>query len=229
MSIHTIRMPDIGEGIAEVEIVEWRVKVGDGVAEDQTLCEVMTDKAAVEVPSPAAGRVVELGGAIGQVMALGSVRIRIDYGSGAGEKVPAHAPPAQVAAVPPPSGQVGATPPSSDLPITPPSIATKPPTPGRMPPRSPASAAPTYSASSSTAPRALAAPAVRERARVLGVDLSRLNGSGPDGRIVHADLDATQSTVPRATTTTAAAPTDGTREVTIWPRIRRRSIRRPSG
>ena len=100
MSIHTIRMPDIGEGIAEVEIVEWRVKVGDGVAEDQTLCEVMTDKAAVEVPSPAAGRVVELGGAIGQVMALGSVRIRIDYGSGAGEKVPAHAPPAQVAAVP---------------------------------------------------------------------------------------------------------------------------------
>ena len=51
MSIHTIRMPDIGEGIAEVEIVEWRVAAGDRVAEDQTLCDVMTDKAAVEVPS----------------------------------------------------------------------------------------------------------------------------------------------------------------------------------
>ena len=86
MSIHTIRMPDIGEGIAEVEIVEWRVKAGDTVAEDQTLCDVMTDKAAVEVPSPVAGRVVELGGEVGQVMAVGSVLIRIDDGSEAADK-----------------------------------------------------------------------------------------------------------------------------------------------
>jgi hypothetical protein len=68
---HVIRMPDIGEGIAEVEIVEWRVAVGDAVAEDQTLCDVMTDKAAVEVPSPVAGRVLELGGPVGQVLAVG--------------------------------------------------------------------------------------------------------------------------------------------------------------
>ena len=99
MSITVIRMPDIGEGIAEVEIVEWRVKVGDRVAEDQTLCDVMTDKAAVEVPSPVAGRVVELGGAVGQVMAVGSVLIRIDDGSEAAGK--AAAPAAQAAAVPP--------------------------------------------------------------------------------------------------------------------------------
>jgi len=65
VSVTVIRMPDIGEGIAEVEIVEWRVKVGDSVAEDQTLCDVMTDKAAVEVPSPVAGRVLLLGGGAG--------------------------------------------------------------------------------------------------------------------------------------------------------------------
>ena len=216
MSIHTIRMPDIGEGIAEVEIVEWHVKVGDSVAEDQALCDVMTDKAAVEVPSPVAGCVVELGGEVGQVMAVGSVLIRIDDGSEAGEKAAAQAPPAQAGAVPPPSSPVAAPPPSPDVPAPPPPAATKPPTPGRMPPPSPAAAAPTSSASPSTAQRALAAPAVRERARVLGIDLSRLKGSGPDGRIVHADLDAARSTGARArASATADAPTDGTREVKI--------------
>jgi 2-oxoisovalerate dehydrogenase E2 component (dihydrolipoyl transacylase) len=202
MSIHTIRMPDIGEGIAEVEIVEWRVEVGDFVAEDQTLCDVMTDKAAVEVPSPVAGRVVELGGAVGQVMAVGSMLIRIEDGSEAGETAAAPVPPAQAAAVPPASAPLAAPlaapPPSLD-------VATPPP---------PPAAAPTPSASPSIAPRALAAPAVRERARVLGIDLSRLKGSGPDGRIVHADLDAARSTGARAGVM-ADAPTDGTRAVKL--------------
>jgi 2-oxoisovalerate dehydrogenase E2 component (dihydrolipoyl transacylase) len=78
MTIRSIRMPDLGEGIAEVELVEWRVKPGDLVAEDQLLCDVMTDKAAVEIPSSVAGRVVELGGEVGQMMAVGSLLIRID-------------------------------------------------------------------------------------------------------------------------------------------------------
>ena len=212
MSIHTIRMPDIGEGIAEVEIVEWRVGVGDTVAEDQTLCDVMTEKAAVEVPSPVAGRVVELGGAVGQVMAVGSVLIRIDDGSEVGEKAAAQAPPPRAAAVPPPSAPVGAPPPSPDVPTPLPPAAAKPQTPDRVPPPPPQAAAPTPSASPSAAPHALAAPAVRERARVLGVDLSRLKGSGPDGRIVHADLDAARSTGARAA---ADAPTDATREVKL--------------
>ena len=207
MSIHTIRMPDIGEGIAEVEIVEWRVKVGDSVVEDQALCDVMTDKAAVEVPSPVAGRVVELGGAVGQVMAVGSVLIRIDDGSEAAEKAAAHTPPPQAAAVPSPSAPVAAPPPSPDVPTPPPRAANKPPP---APPTAPSR--PT--ASPSTAPRALAAPAVRERARALGIDLSRLKGSGPDGRIVHADLDAARSTGARASAT-AGAPTDGMREVKL--------------
>mgnify|MGYP002146995258 CR=1 FL=1 len=76
MAKYTFNLPDIGEGIAEVEIVEWRVAVGDRVAEDQTLCDVMTDKSAVEVPLPVAGRVAELGGAVGQVLAVGAMLSR---------------------------------------------------------------------------------------------------------------------------------------------------------
>src|SRR6266542_3896310 len=83
MGVHVIKMPDIGEGIAEVELVEWRVKPGDAVAEDQPLADVMTDKATVEVPSPVVGKVIALGGEIGQVMAVGSELIRIEV-EGAG-------------------------------------------------------------------------------------------------------------------------------------------------
>ena len=196
MSIHTIRMPDIGEGIAEVEIVEWRVAVGDSVAEDQTLCDVMTDKSAVEVPSPVTGHVLELGGAVGQVMAVGSMLIRIEDDVGA---VQAAAPPAAAAtaaAVPPPPAPTSAP-------------VASPPPPAAPPP---SAAAP------STAPRALAAPAVRERARVLGIDLSSLKGSGPDGRIMHADLDAVRSTATpaaHASNIPAAAPATGTHDVKL--------------
>ena len=207
MSIHTIRMPDIGEGIAEVEIVEWKVKVGDSVKEDQTLCDVMTDKAAVEVPSPVTGRVTELGGEVGQVMAVGSVLIRIDDGSEASAVAADTAPPPPAAAPTPPA----APPPSPDVPTPPPPSATKPPTPSRVPPSPPVPAPKVSSAPSS---QALAAPAVRQRARELGIDLSKLKGSGPDGRIVHVDLDAARSTGTGATTA-SAAPTEGTREVKL--------------
>ena len=83
MGLHVIKMPDIGEGIAEVELVAWRVKPGEPVAEDQVLADVMTDKATVEIPSPVAGTVLALGGEIGQVMAVGSELIRIEV-EGAG-------------------------------------------------------------------------------------------------------------------------------------------------
>ncbi|MFP5406463.1 MAG: biotin/lipoyl-containing protein, partial [Gammaproteobacteria bacterium] len=78
MAIHVIKMPDIGEGIAEVEVVEWHVQPGDTVHEDQVLAEVMTDKATVEIPSPVAGKVLSLNGDVGQVMAVGSELIRLD-------------------------------------------------------------------------------------------------------------------------------------------------------
>ena len=83
MGIHVIKMPDIGEGIAEVELVEWHVKEGDAIAEDQLLADVMTDKATVEIPSPVAGKVMKLGGTVGQTLPVGSELIRIEVeGSG---------------------------------------------------------------------------------------------------------------------------------------------------
>jgi 2-oxoisovalerate dehydrogenase E2 component (dihydrolipoyl transacylase) len=103
MSLHTITMPDLGEGIAEVELVEWRVAPGDTVAEDQILCDVMTDKAAVEVPSPVAGRVAELGGEIGQMMAVGSVLIRIEVEADAASPASETAPPPSFAPAPAPA------------------------------------------------------------------------------------------------------------------------------
>jgi 2-oxoisovalerate dehydrogenase E2 component (dihydrolipoyl transacylase) len=177
MSIHTIRMPDLGEGIAEVELVEWRVKPGDAVAEDQTLCDVMTDKAAVEIPSSVAGRVVELGGEVGQMMAVGSVLIRIDDQNEAAAPAPSAPPPARVAAA-----------------------SQHTPAPVQEPPRA---------AQPRTA--VLAGPAVRQRAQALGVDLAGVRGSGPDGRVVHADLDALQ----RSAVAPAAAAREGTREIKL--------------
>lgn len=180
MTVHTIRMPDLGEGIAEVELVEWRVKPGDVVAEDQILCDVMTDKAAVEIPSSVAGRVVELGGEIGQMMAVGSVLIRIE-----GEAA------AAAVAAPAPTRQAAVT-------------QSKPAPPAAAP-------VPQPQASPSPSPRSLAAPAVRMRARELGIDLAQLRGSGPDGRIVHADLDAARPSSVRS----AGVATDATHDVKL--------------
>jgi len=178
VTLHTIRMPDLGEGIAEVELVEWRVEPGDLVAEDQILCDVMTDKASVEIPSSVAGRVVERGGEIGQMMAVGSVLIRIE-------------------------GEAAAAAPA------PPAAATQPkPAPATAP--APAPAAPMPQPRSAPSARALASPAVRMRARSLGVDLARLQGSGPDGRVLHADLDAARPASGRG-----GVATDGTRDVKL--------------
>jgi 2-oxoisovalerate dehydrogenase E2 component (dihydrolipoyl transacylase) len=96
MTLHVIKMPDLGEGIAEVELVAWHVRPGDTVAEDQLLADVMTDKATVEIPSPVAGTVAALGGEVGQMMAVGSELIRIEL-AGAG-----HAPAAPTAPTAPP-------------------------------------------------------------------------------------------------------------------------------
>ena len=105
MGQHIIKMPDIGEGIAEVEIVEWHVNVGDAVVEDQVLADVMTDKASVEIPSPVAGIVVSLGGNVGDIKAVGSELIVIDT-EGAGTAESSAASEATSAAAP---GQTAAT------------------------------------------------------------------------------------------------------------------------
>ena len=97
MSDYIIKVPDIGEGIAEVELVAWHVKVGDMIREDQGLADVMTDKAAVEVPSPVAGKVLSLGGEVGQMIAVGAELIRLDVEGAGNVKAVAPAAPAREA------------------------------------------------------------------------------------------------------------------------------------
>src|SRR5262249_8412137 len=92
MAEHVIKLPDVGEGVAEAELVEWNVKVGDVVREDATLGAVMTDKATVEIPSPVAGEVLWLGANVGDVIAVGSDLVRLKV---AGEDRPAAATPRQ--------------------------------------------------------------------------------------------------------------------------------------
>ena len=183
MGIHVIKMPDIGEGIAEVELVAWHVKVGDMVTEDQTLADVMTDKATVEIPSSVTGKVLSLGGAVGQVMAVGSDVIHIEV-EGAGNLKAA---PAAAAAKPAPA-PVAAAPTA----VAPAPVAT-PVAPAPAPaPAAPARATSTAVAAHSRAPgdKPIASPAVRRRAWDLGIELQFVPGTGSGGRIMQEDLDA---------------------------------------
>jgi len=193
MARYEFKLPDIGEGIAEAEIVAWHVKVGDTIAEDQQIADMMTDKATVEMESPVAGKVVELAGEVGDQIPIGSVLAVIETESAAaeaGKEVPlgdgtVEPTPAQEEALPvthieesplplaggdePPSGEgVGASkrgPKHDD---------TRPP-PGPLP-------------QAVGGEKVLASPAVRARARDLGIDLSQVKTTGD--RVRHSDLDA---------------------------------------
>lgn len=175
MGTHVIKMPDIGEGIAQVELVEWFVKVGDIIAEDQVVADVMTDKATVEIPSPVSGKVLALGGQPGEVMAVGSELIRIEV-EGSGNHVdvpqpkPVEAPAAPIAAKPEPQKDV--KPAVYQAPANHEAAPIVPRQPGDKP---------------------LASPAVRKRALDAGIELRYVHGSGPAGRILHEDLDAFMS------------------------------------
>ncbi|HQR22270.1 MAG TPA: dihydrolipoamide acetyltransferase family protein [Burkholderiaceae bacterium] len=180
MGIHVIKMPDIGEGIAEVELVGWHVKPGDAIVEDQPLADVMTDKATVEIPSPVHGKVIALGGNVGDVMVVGAELIRIEVegegnvAAGAAPVVARGAPPApSPAPVPPP-----ATAPAPIVQATAAVPAARPAAPPPAPqPRAPGE-------------KPIASPAVRRRAWELGIELQFVPGSGGGGRILHEDLDA---------------------------------------
>ena len=191
MGVHVIRVPDLGEGIAEVELVAWHVQPGETIAEDQGLADVMTDKASVEIPSPVAGKVLALGGEVGQMLAVGSELIRIDT-----EAASAASPPAADRA------SDAATTQREDVRQHPADGAAAAPTalpPAGSPTASPTAASPTVSpppalptaaARAPTRPRAIASPAVRARAWELGVDLAEVSPSGTGGRVTQADLDA---------------------------------------
>ncbi|WP_406805956.1 dihydrolipoamide acetyltransferase family protein [Burkholderia semiarida] len=183
MGIHVIKMPDIGEGIAEVELVAWHVEVGQTIKEDQPLADVMTDKAAVEIPSPVAGKVIGLGGRIGEMMAVGSELIRLEVEGDGNLKAAAPVRETKVATAPVASAT---SKPVADAPSEPPAHAA---------PRAPAKPRrdePAAQPRAALAPgeRPLASPAVRQRAWDMGIELRYVRGTGEAGRILHADLDA---------------------------------------
>ena len=185
MGIYVIRVPDIGEGIAEVELVSWHVQVGDSISEDQHLADVMTDKATVEVPSPMHGKVLSLGGSPGQVMAVGAELVRLEVegeGNLKANAAPAPASQAQAATV----SVATAAPVVAAAPAAP----TVAPKTAPAPVRSSAAAPHAPAALRKEGERPLASPAVRRRALDMGIDLRRVHGSGPAGRIEHHDLDA---------------------------------------
>ncbi|MFB9221812.1 dihydrolipoamide acetyltransferase family protein [Paracoccus cavernae] len=185
MGIHSIRMPDIGEGIAETEIAEWLVAIGQTIREDDPMVAVMTDKATVEIPSPVTGTVLWQAGAPGDKIAVGAELIRLEV-DGAGNVAGDGTAAAPVAAKAP-EAKAEATP-------EPPVAKPEPIAPAAPAPKAEAKAAAT--SLPPTAPlraegeRPIAAPSVRGRARDGGIDLRLVRGSGPAGRITHEDLDA---------------------------------------
>ncbi|WP_192561520.1 dihydrolipoamide acetyltransferase family protein [Pseudomonas gozinkensis] len=173
MGTHVIKMPDIGEGIAEVELSQWHVKVGDLVVEDQVLADVMTDKAMVDIPSPVHGKVIALGGQPGEVMAVGSILISIEV-EGAGNLKESDKPAPVAAKETPVAPKVEAV------------IESKP----AAAPRPAAAVCQGPMVAREADERPLASPAVRKHALDLGIQLRLVRGSGPAGRVLHEDLEA---------------------------------------
>ncbi|OYR15093.1 dihydrolipoamide acetyltransferase family protein [Brucella thiophenivorans] len=178
MANFTIKLPDVGEGVAEAELVEWHVKVGDVVREDDVLAAVMTDKATVEIPSSRAGTVVLINGEIGEKIAVGSELVRLEIEGSTSEKpkeVKTEAPKAD--------GPADAdTPVLLQTPVPERSVAPK----REVVNRAFAGAGPVRAEGE----KPLATPSVRLRARDAGIDLRRVRGTGPAGRITHEDMDA---------------------------------------
>ncbi len=166
------RLPDIGEGLTEAEIVRWLIAEGDTVAEDQALVELETDKAVVEIPSPYAGIVLRHGGAAGETIEVGSVLVVIgDPGEaaeadGAGETAPTAEPAAEPPVTPAARPIVGSISEEAEILTTP----------------------ATTTGSQGSEVKAL--PVVRKLARDHGIDLATVRGSGPEGRITREDIEA---------------------------------------
>lgn len=177
MAKYDFKLPDIGEGVVEGEVVTWHVSVGDSVSEDDPIVDVMTDKATVTIPSPTDGTVLSLNGEVGDMIAVGSVLIEFDT-DGTALESPSDAEEPEVVEEEKP--EVEKKPPAKIER----KVEVKEPEISKPIERS----APEISVSSSKT--VLASPAVRRRARESGIDLSSLNGSGPAGRIRHADIDA---------------------------------------
>ena len=201
MAEHVIKLPDVGEGVAEAELVEWHVAVGDVVREDQVMAAVMTDKATVEIPSPVEGEVTWLGAEIGATIAIGSPIVKIEVAGSEADDNPAEAAP------------VAST--AEDIPAR----IEEPPVPKKDVP-APAPQNRNVGKARTGIPRSgimkpLASPAIRLRAKEAGVDLRQVGGTGPAGRITHDDLDAFLSGAPKASTGSGLQRRDGVEEVKL--------------
>jgi 2-oxoisovalerate dehydrogenase E2 component (dihydrolipoyl transacylase) len=194
VSQYVFKMPDLGEGTVDAEIVAWHTKPGDVVSEDQLIVEVMTDKAAVEVPAPVSGRVVSITGAPGDKVAVGSPLIVFDLSGDAPAATPAAAAPAAKSAA---AGQSVATATAIATGAVAPAATADPPVPAAR------------------HGRVMASPANRRRAREAGIDLTTVVGSGPGGRILRDDLGAARdAAMPATAMPAAAAPAAAARSAT---------------
>ena len=172
MGIYLFKLPDIGEGVVEGEVVEWMVSMGDTVKEDDPILSVMTDKATVEIPSPVDGKVSKIIGEPGDILPVGEVCIEFEV-DGAGNSDSTSE--ATTAEAPSPEPEAESEP-----------VETKP---QPVPEPVVEAVAPAAPVARAAGTKALASPAVRQRAREANVDLQLVAGSGPGGRISHADLD----------------------------------------
>lgn len=180
MAKFTFRMPDIGEGIAEAEIVQWHKQVGDTVNEDEEFVDMMTDKATVPMESPVTGTIVEIAGGEGDMVSIGSMLVVIEVEGEAHGEAAEEAPAPQAEAV---EGRIEVEAPAAAQPAI-----ARADEPEHVPEPEP-STAPAPAAEPKAQPRILATPAVRARARDLGVDLAQVKPAA-DGRVRHGDLDA---------------------------------------
>jgi len=193
MTRYVFKMPDLGEGTVEAEVVAWHIKVGDQVAEDQLMAEVMTDKAAVEVPSPVTGRVVAINGQPGDMVRVGSELIVFET------------------EVSEPSPQPSPAKAGEGVRTTSPAFAGEVARSAREGPKP--SPQPSPAAAGEGAHRVKASPATRRRAREAGVDLRAVQGSGPSGRITPQDFAAALNG-----NVTAAAPAGEAAPAGLVPR-----------
>ena len=170
MGTFAFKLPDIGEGVVEGEVVEWMVAVGDVVKEDDPILSVMTDKATVEIPSPVDGKVTKVVGEAGDILPVGAVCIEfeVDGDGNASDKKDE-----------PVKEKVEAKAPEAKKEVAPKSKPTPAPAPKET----------TQPVARAAGTKALASPAVRQRAREANINLEHVAGSGPAGRISHADLD----------------------------------------
>jgi 2-oxoisovalerate dehydrogenase E2 component (dihydrolipoyl transacylase) len=177
MGKYVFKLPDVGEGTAEAEIVAWHVKVGDTIHEDQNMVDVMTDKATVEMTSPVSGKVVALHGEPGTMAAVGSALVELEVEGAGNVKANGAAPEAKKAEAPAPKAEAKPEPKKEDV------------KPAATAPAMHAAAKPAF-ATRAEGEKPLASPAVRQRAREMGIELQFVPGTGPAGRISHEDLDA---------------------------------------